>query len=405
MKTLSNDVLDKDMKPLSQNVLDKQAFNWMKGSLKYAIETERQRKKDPTYSSDVPQEIGLQLTYQCNLRCTHCYQWNDEGFFHHYSKTMQKQEVALDVIERLLHATKEAKSRLYFWGGEPLVYSRWDEMCKLMENDGRESVICTNALLLREKMDSILSLPVAPNLLVSIDGMKDSHDSIRGKGTFIKIIDNIMPYILLRQRKKYAGHINVNLVLADANVPELYDIAMFFENLGIDTIYFCFPWYIPKNVADKMDEYFIQNYSWLNPDFINRQAPASWHSYTHHISPESKIILEEQVKKLNSKVWKTKVRIRPDMTLSEAEGFLLGTEEHAQNRKKCHAVSNRMDILADGTVSSCKLFPEFKVGDLNQENDPLKVWKSEEYKKLRGIMYQGLTPICSKCIQLYLNGI
>jgi len=212
-----------------------------------------------------------------------------------------------------------------------------------------------------------------------------------------------MPYILLKQRKKYNGNINVNLVLNDANVLELYDIAMFCENLGIDTVYFCFPWYIPENVAKRMDEYFIQNFSWLNPDFMNRQTTASWHSYTHHLSPDSKIILEEQVKKLNSRIWKTRVRIRPDMTLDEAEGFLLGTEEPAQNRKKCHAVSNRMDILADGTVSSCKLFPEFKVGDLYSQ-EPLEIWKSKNYEKLRGIMYEGLTPICSKCIQLYLNG-
>lgn len=391
------------MKPINNVALDKESFNWLKGSLKLSFEAERKRKLNPAYSTDVPQEIGLQLTYKCNLRCTHCYQWNDEGFFHNYSKTMQKQELEVDAIARVMHATRASQSRLYFWGGEPLVHSRWEDICKLMEDDPRSSVICTNALLLREKMDSLLRLPIAPNLLVSIDGMKESHDSIRGKGTFLKIIDNIMPYILLKQRKKYNGNINVNLVLNDANVLELYDIAMFCENLGIDTVYFCFPWYIPENVAKRMDEYFIQNFSWLNPDFMNRQTTASWHSYTHHLSPDSKIILEEQVKKLNSRIWKTRVRIRPDMTLDEAEGFLLGTEEPAQNRKKCHAVSNRMDILADGTVSSCKLFPEFKVGDLYSQ-EPLEIWKSKNYEKLRGIMYEGLTPICSKCIQLYLNG-
>ncbi len=391
------------MKPKNEVTLDKKSFEWLKGSLQLAFETDRARKKDPTYATDVPKEIGLQLTYQCNLRCTHCYQWNDAGFFHNYEKSMQKTEIEVSAIDRILQATKEEKSRLYLWGGEPLVHSKWDQICELMTQDPRSSVICTNALLLKEKMDSLTSLPISPNLLVSIDGLKDAHDSIRGKGTFLRVLDNIMPFIVLKQRKKYTGNINVNLVLSDNNVSELYEMALLCEMIGIDAVYFCFPWYIPKNVAKNMDDYFIRNYSWLDPDFINRKTPASWHSYTHHLSPDSKAILEEQTKKLNSRVWKTRVRIRPDLSINEAEGFLMGTEVPGQNKKKCHAVSNRMDVLADGSVSSCKLFPEFNVGNIN-DTDPLEIWRSEEYKRLRGIMYQGLTPICSKCIQLYLNG-
>lgn len=391
------------MRPEHNLKVDKRSFEWIKDSMRMVSQTEKLRKLNSSYSMDLPQEIGLQLTYKCNLRCTHCYQWNDKGFFHNYEKDMQKREIDLAIIIKLLKDTEASKPRLYFWGGEPLVHSQWEKICEYMMEDPRQSVICTNGLKLKDNYDIITALPEHPNLVVSIDGLKESHDKVRGKGTFIKILDNLMPYILLKQRKKYKGNININLVLNDDNVGELYHLATLFENIGIDTIYFCFPWYIPEKVAIHMDEYFKEKFLWLNPSFGSNGVKASWHSYTHHLSETSKEILDEQVTLLNSRVWKTRVRFRPDLSIDESFGFLAGTEVPGQGRRTCHAISNRLDVLADGTVSSCKLFPEFKIGDLNQQN-LLDIWKCEDFKKLRSIMYEALTPICSKCIQLYLNG-
>ncbi|WP_086929406.1 radical SAM protein [Agarilytica rhodophyticola] len=391
------------MRPENNVVLDRESFKWVKESMRLSAQSDRARKINPSFATPYPQEIGMQLTYQCNLRCGHCFQWNDKGFFHNYEKEIQRKEIDIDVVIDTLKVTKSVKSRLYFWGGEPLVYSKWDKLCEYMMDDPRPSVICTNALKLNDNFQSIVDLPEHPNLLISVDGLRESHDEIRGKGTFLKVWDNIMPFIVLKQRKKYKGNININLVLNDDNVGELFDLAVMAENMGVDAIYYCFPWFIPTDVAEHMDEYFKENFMWLNPTFGQNGVKASWHSYTHRISEESKAILDEQVAKLNARTWKTRIRFRPDLGKEESMGFLMGTETPGQNRRTCHAVSNRLDILADGSVSSCKLFPEFKLGDLNTEN-ALDIWRGEKYQKLRSIMYKGLTPICSKCIQLYLNG-
>lgn len=57
------------------------------------------------------------------------------------------------------------------------------------------------------------------------------------------------------------------------------------------------------------------------------------------------------------------------------------------------SISNRMDGLADGSVSSCKLFSEFSVGSL-YEKGVLELWESETVKKVRETIYGGLTPNC-----------
>lgn len=75
-----------------------------------------------------------------------------------------------------------------------------------------------------------------------------------------------------------------------------------------------------------------------------------------------------------------------------------------QRRKQCLSISNRMDVLADGSVSSCQLFPEFSVGNL-YEKGVVEIWHSENFKKVRETIHGSLTPICSKCVLLYRHGI
>ena len=31
-------------------------------------------------NSDIPYVIGIKLTNRCNLRCKHCYEWNESGY-------------------------------------------------------------------------------------------------------------------------------------------------------------------------------------------------------------------------------------------------------------------------------------------------------------------------------------
>ncbi len=76
-----------------------------------------------------------------------------------------------------------------------------------------------------------------------------------------------------------------------------------------------------------------------------------------------------------------------------------------QKRSRCLAVHNRMEVHADGNVSSCKFFPEFVVGNL-YDTSAEDLWHSPNFRRVREIMAEnGMMPICSRCILLYLNGV
>ena len=81
----------------------------------------------------------------------------------------------------------------------------------------------------------------------------------------------------------------------------------------------------------------------------------------------------------------------------------MGEELPAQHRTTCLAMSNRMNIEANGNVVMCKMFPEFKVGNINEGNVK-EIWHNDTITKCREKIGCGLMPICSKCILLYLHG-
>ncbi|MFD1908054.1 hypothetical protein ACFSQ7_34835 [Paenibacillus rhizoplanae] len=70
------------------------------------------------------------------------------------------------------------------------------------------------------------------------------------------------------------------------------------------------------------------------------------------------------MEKINQRTWNLRTRYQPALELHEVRDFVLGSEKPAQNKTQCLSIRTRLDVLADGEVSACKLFPEFSLGNL-----------------------------------------
>ena len=151
-----------------------------------------------------------------------------------------------------------------------------------------------------------------------------------------------------------------------------------------------------------MDAHYKQHFSWLSR--LPLQPKASWHSYTFHVNAERLEKLRQQMAKLKTRAWNMRLRFQPALETDEFEAFITGDAQPGQRRSQCFSISTRMDVLADGSVSSCKLYPEFTVGNLYQEG-VLDIWHGEKFNRVREtVVSKGLNPICSKCVLLYLHG-
>ncbi|MBR2769082.1 MAG: radical SAM protein, partial [Solobacterium sp.] len=340
---------------------------------------------------------GLFLTPRCNLRCRHCFEWNEDGFLKNADPSRHSREIPLETIEAALAYTEAAKTRLYLWGGEPLLYSRFHELSQLLKKAKRWTTICTNGLLIDRAIEDLMEISDHTVLLISLDGFRDINDGIRGKGTFERVIANIA---LLRE-KGFRGEISVCTVLSDAMIGRVYEFCEYMETLNINTLYLSFPWYISEATAAEMDREFEQRFGDLLPSV--GKGKASWHHFTWHISEDSIECLREEMKRIGERTWEIRVRFQPSLAPAEIDDFVRGGTMPAQQATKCLAVYNRMDILEGGEVSACKLFREFAVGNTNDLTIQ-EIWEGEKMKEIRRRMNCGLLPVCSKCVLLYLNG-
>ncbi|MFE3599938.1 radical SAM protein [Streptomyces sp. NPDC059142] len=391
------------MHPTTTRTLSAKEFADIKHTVSIRSRARKNLLADPGYAAPLPQEVSLQLTYRCNLRCSHCYQWNEQGFFRDFSPSRQRTELDLSVVEDVLANTAPLRSKLFLWGGEPLMHSRFGEVAALLERYPRTVNMCTNGLLFKRKLDDLLRIGENLNLLVSLDGLGEDHEALRGKGTFRRTVENIETMLRLQREGRFRGELSLSCMVSHATVGKMYEFMEWAEELGVNTVYFQFPWYISPEVAGAMDELYEKSFAWLQPDTGTKKP--TWHSYTYQLPAEQLPVLRDSMRRLAERAWRVRVRYQPQLDVDEVEDFILGTSRPAQKRSKCLAVSNRMEVHADGNVSSCKFFPEFVVGNL-YDTPVEELWQSEPFRQVRRTLAEGgMMPVCSKCILLYLNGV
>lgn len=388
------------MQPKTTKTFDERVFNDLKRTIMNMSRASRLREGNSRYAMEIPEDIGIKLNNGCNLRCKHCYEWNEDGFHWAMAKEDQKKEIDIPLIEKMLEFTREKKSKLYLWGGEPLYYSKFPQLAELLEKDQRTVTICTNAILLEQQLDSLLKIGEGLVVLVSLEGFEEENDAIRGKGTYRKVVQAVERLLELQKQGIFKGKVSISLTMNDAMIPKLFSFMKHFEEMGVDSVYFVYPWYISPESAADMDELYVREFSWLQP--VEPQH-CSWHSFTYHISPENIESLKDEVRRISEHTWSSRIRFMPALEQDEISDFVRGIQRTGMKKKECLAISTRMDVLPSGNVTPCKFFPELAVGNITEA--PVKeIWHGENYGKHRELLSCGLMPVCSRCGLLYHYG-
>ncbi|WP_248925703.1 radical SAM/SPASM domain-containing protein [Paenibacillus hamazuiensis] len=390
------------MQPKTRIKMDEKSFDILKRTIRNAVVPMRKRAGSLTYKTELPEFIGIKLTNRCNLRCKHCYQWNEDGYHQHMDKEEQNLDIDLAIVKQLLDDTKQVKSRLYLWGGEPMFHHRFGDILQMLKEDPREATICTNGLLMDKYMEQLCDISENLELLIAVEGFEKDHDLIRGKGSFRKTMEAVDSLLELRREGRFRGRISVHCVINNANIYYLYDLMDSFEKTGIDLVLLTFPWYISHETSAQMDDYFAEHFDWLLS--LDDHRKNSWHAFKYKIEPHHLPPLMEQLRKINGRVWTMRLRYQPGLEFDEIEKFVTGEAMTSRCATDCLALATRVDVTPTGNVSACKFFSEFSVGNL-KETSLSEIWKSEAYHRIRETINSGLTPACSKCNVLYLHGV
>lgn len=129
-----------------------------------------------------PVEVGLEITWRCNLNCQHCLvKTNTLSSFVELSTEELK-----DIISEL---NDLGVFRIFLTGGEPLLRKDVSELIRFGYQKGVEMVLVTNGMLMAERLQQVKEY--VQGIQISVDGHSPyTHDKLRGvKGSLQKAID------------------------------------------------------------------------------------------------------------------------------------------------------------------------------------------------------------------------
>ncbi|HMK77872.1 MAG TPA: radical SAM protein [Thermodesulfobacteriota bacterium] len=133
------------------------------------------QRKMPLNPSPIPslRYLEIQITDRCNLQCRHCY----IGEGSHRDLTKKQIQSVLEEFEEIQGL------RLLISGGEPLLHPHFWEINDILRNHAFRSVLLSNGTLITKEVAQKLRVH---EVQVSLDGVKEGHELLRGKDTFEK---------------------------------------------------------------------------------------------------------------------------------------------------------------------------------------------------------------------------
>ena len=147
----------------------------------------------------VVKALCLHICHDCNLRCKYCFA--STGSFGGH-RTMMDAETGKKAIDFLIEKSAGRRNlEVDFFGGEPLmnfeVVKQIVEYARIREKEANKNIrftITTNALLLNEDNKEYINKNMH-NVVLSIDGRKETNDRMRSRVDGSGCYDSILPKI------------------------------------------------------------------------------------------------------------------------------------------------------------------------------------------------------------------
>ncbi len=195
-----------------------------------------------------PATAGILLTDNCNSKCITCTQWRQKS----------SDELSLNEISDLLTELKELGiSWITLSGGEPLLRKDLPDIvrrCSTLKFD--EIAILTNGLLLTKHLAEQLLESGVTTIGVSLDGLKEINDSIRGvKGSYEKAVSALTILSELRDEKYKSTNLYVATTLMKPTLNQIIPLLNVVRDLKVQmnlNLIDSSPYFFQVDVADLM---------------------------------------------------------------------------------------------------------------------------------------------------------
>jgi len=299
-----------------------------------------------TWHALSPLELEIELSRQCNQRCIHC--WNESMA---KGGSLDK-KILKDTIRTF---RKYGGQRILATGGEPLMYSDFEEIIEFSKEEGIKNLnLVTNGLLIDKKRANMLS-KYFDTVNISIHGNNlKVHDYITQKeGSFNKVQRAV------RNLRDLGINILIYFSVMEPNfesIPKMFDLVREWDCAGI-------------------------RFKTLNQCGRGMNLKP--------MNPQGKAMLRDYIER---KAESTGVKV----ITSELFQKEYGGDPGYFKFYGCNAMRTLLYLQSNGNLQSCNMLWDV-IGNIH-ENNIYDLWISEESKKFRDDRQCRPTePVCEGC--------
>ena len=253
-------------------------------------------------------EVICSITARCNLRCRMCdipYEKKDELSTLHWKRIISD-------------ASRLGAQTIVFSGGEPLLRDDIFELVSYAKNNNLSACITSNGSLLDEKSVLRLKSSGVTVVNISLEGRKETHDNLRGRGAFDRAI------LALENLRKYKIEATVASTVSKYNYKDLFYVLELAKNYGATTVRF-----------QPFNNIFLKSPSRENEFLINKTDALK---------------LKEIIEKLISGAKEFNISTNPISYLNNIPAYLAGEKIFPGN---CPALYCSCPINPDGEMFPC----------------------------------------------------
>jgi MoaA/NifB/PqqE/SkfB family radical SAM enzyme/SAM-dependent methyltransferase len=218
-------------------------------------------------------ELWLHLTNRCNLSCSHCL---------FSSSPKDKLELTSDTIFEISKDAYRLGCRVFvLTGGEPFVHPEIENIIKgLLKLTHSHVVVLTNAINLPDLLSRHRFDFDRFHLQISVDGVAENHDQLRGQGKFQQLTKN------LQWLRKQKIPFTLSMCVTRQNVQDMPEIIEFAASTGASNVHFM--WYFIRGRGTK------ENFAPV--EIILKNLQAAWaRAETHNIQIDNLESLKTQI--------------------------------------------------------------------------------------------------------------
>ena len=298
-----------------------------------------------------PKWLVFMTTDKCNSRCRHCNIWENKGV----ENPLTPKELEKTLKDPVFRDVKEIINT----GGEATLRNDLEELFLAEHRALPKAVLqlSTNAIIPQRTVSlakTLLGRNIQLSIGVSLDGVGEHHDSVRGIPGNFKRVDWLV-HELIKLKEQYGDKLSFGLgfTLSSLTVDYMKEVQEYGKNLDVDVL--------------------VQ---WYN------EAPSFYDNYGRKF--------DEKEKELSAAVKSLPASFLNEKWLEYQKGESI--------KFPCFSMYTFCVLKTNGDIAPCLTYFDKSAGNV-REKSPTEIWKSVEARELRKVV-RG----CAGCLNQWGAG-